>query len=335
MLQRKNQLRKTMTFVSTYQENFQNVLNNFQKSSSSLKNFRDFLCGFKAEDDEISFAEVVSCLEANQKKLLLDVFTKYCHGGIATVYRTEKLSRDTLYHPLVVWCAGLLSDLCVRYKKYVLEMDDGFNSEEVADEPRQTTYTNGTVLNNIVDFETIIVMIFDSMIFKKCDADQFFKPLVAKIVDSALLVCRIQEYFNDSDREDDDEISEQEDRQEHALSRLESDVYLLFDAMMKTKVVSSSQKQFIDKALDGRTLHPQTPLLDAPFSVVDQVDVENEKKRAIEEKMRKLKEEEKVRKRKRAEQQMEIAQKNLEKAKRDLSNAAEPQKKKKTLATKN
>lgn len=243
MLQRnKIQLCKTMTFVSTYQENFQNVLNNFQKSSSSLKNFRDFLCGFKAEDDETSFAEVVSSLEANQKKLLLDVFTKYCHGRIATVYRTENLHLHTLYHPLVVWCAGLVSDLCVRYKKYVLEMDDNFKSEDVADEPRQTTYTNGTVFDNVVDFETIIVMIFDSMMFKKADSDQLIKPLVAKIVDSALLVCCIQEYFNDSDREDDDENSDQEDRQKQELSRLESGAYLLFDAMMKTKVVASSQK---------------------------------------------------------------------------------------------
>ncbi len=333
MLQQNSNAQK-MTFVAAYQEKFQKVLADVQKSSNSLEKFRDFLCNHNKKEEGISFAEIVSSLEPNQKKLLFDVFTKYCHGRIKTVYRSDKLHQDTLYHPFVVWYAGLVSELCVRYKKDVLDMDEGFKSEDL-EEQRHTTFTNGTVVDNVVDFETIVAMIFDSIQFDEHDSELVVKPLVAKIVDLALLVCCIQEYFIDSDREDDDELSDQQERQQTALSSMEKNLYLLFDAMMQTAVVKFSMKIFTDKALNGRTLHPLTPSPQAPFSVVDPLDVENEKKRVIEEKKRALKEQEEARKRKRAEQQLKIAEKMVENAKLGLSRAITPAKKKKTYNTKN
>jgi len=309
-----------------YNADFQKVFSKVEASCRSLGALRDFLNLHKTEGEK-SLAQVVSEHHKHELDLLFPALNKYFQCPITTVFSTDKLDNYHLYHPVVVWYAGLVSDLCVRYRKNTLDEEGIGESED--NEVRHTTFTNGALVDNVVDFETIIMMIFDSLMFKESDTEQTIKPILAHIIDCAKVVRSIQEYLDDSEREDDDDISTECRRQENEVARMRKHVYLLLDAIMRTDLFISSQKINTDLALNHRTLHPSTPDRNLPFSVVDLPSVEQAKKMEIAEKKRVFKEKEEARKREYAERQLKIPQQNLERAKRDFAGKSVPPKNKK------
>jgi len=302
-----------MTGVEKYKKEFKKVCNKVEESGRSLEAFVSFLQTEK-EPGQKSLAEVI--FEQNQEHtidLIFAAFNKYFQVNLYEIFSTDKISTHYIYHPVVVWYIGMVRDLCIRYKKDKLQGESICESEDL--EGRHTTFNNGTIVDNVVDFEAVLMMLFDSLMF---DASRVMKLKIEliDIVRHAEEVLKIQEYFDDSDREDDDDLSENSLKQEKEIAKMRTHVYAIFDMIMTTKLFVSSRKYHTDEALQLRVLHPGTPDKNAPFCIVDRADVEHAKKQKIEDDRIARKEAEERRKREYAEKQLKIAQANLEKAKR-------------------
>jgi len=302
-----------MTGIEKYKKEFKKVFNKVEESGRSLEAFESFLQTEK-EPGQKSLAEVI--FEQNQEHtidLIFAAFNKYFQVNLYEIFSTDKISTHYIYHPVVVWYIGMVRDLCIRYKKDNLGEEHVCESEDL--EGRHTTFNNGTIVDNVVDFDAVLMMLFDALMF---DASRVMKLKIelVDVVRYAENVLEIQDYFDDSDREDDDDLSENVQKQEKAVDEMRKHVYEIFDMIMTTKLFMSSQKYHTDEALQLRVLHPQTPNKNAPFCIIDRPDVEQAKKQKIQDKKRAMKKAEDARKRAYAEKQLKIAEANLKKAKR-------------------